>query len=611
MNTKNKKITTTFSITFLALTLLMIPATSGTAFASHTTTVSPSGESTVAYNGNCYAFIEGSFTFSAADADAQTKSVNGVVGHLATMSSAAEETAVDNTSAARGWIGFTQDPAFYGDAGQLGDGSLSGGDAGWGWVTGEPVVYTNWATGEPNNAGPAPFEDYAENNRFGSDWNDLDSGNPVNGYFVEFDGACPDVDDEVCDDTDQLCKTVVITEHGSDIDGIITVGELIQYDYTIDLNNNDGQTWYHVILQDHGFGADTNVGDPVIVNKDSDWSVDDMDLYNLDCELTQSNNKSHKEKLDCIVDSIQGNTDEIKPEGDLEFSAGEHASVSVTAYTDINPGQGKKDEPKREYTSCGIHSPNSGADVEYYLDDEKTNGPYFLETPAIYVEVYDYNLADLALGDCDEDGLNDAEDPEPFFPDSDLDGIENNLDDCPYNAEDVDGVLDEDGCPDTEVLFQNGWDSCFDNDCNINVDESLDLVESFVSYTNKTLDSLDVTFHFEGADNNRSYQVGIHNFPGNCLSDHATFGNVTQLVCVDDITRQGTTASVEAFEFGTVTTNGTGFAEKTFSITGITSDTYDVQFHVREGVGCIAGGNCVVIFQASGPFGTTESITIP
>ena len=57
MKTINKKTTKmTFSITFLAMTLLMMPATSGIAFADHTTTVS-SGESTVAFNGNCYAFI--------------------------------------------------------------------------------------------------------------------------------------------------------------------------------------------------------------------------------------------------------------------------------------------------------------------------------------------------------------------------------------------------------------------------------------------------------------------------------------------------------------------------------------------------------------------------
>ena len=97
MKTINRKTITTFSITFLAVTLLMMPATSGTAFADHTTTVS-SGESTVAYNGNCYAYIADGLTFGAAHIDAQTKSVNGISGHLATLNSAPEEEAADNAS---------------------------------------------------------------------------------------------------------------------------------------------------------------------------------------------------------------------------------------------------------------------------------------------------------------------------------------------------------------------------------------------------------------------------------------------------------------------------------------------------------------------------------
>jgi hypothetical protein len=677
MKTINKKTTMTFSITFLAMTLLMMPATSGTAFADHTTTVS-SGESTVAYNGNCYAFIDDALSYGDAFVDAQTKSVNGISGHLATYANGFEETASDSSGGdSIGWIGYTQDINYYGDALELDDGTF--GEAGWGWVTGEPVVYSNWAVNEPNDAGGN--EHYALNNWNAGAWNDGTFDGVSHPYYVEFEGACL----EVCDDSDQLCKTVVITEHGV-VDGIITVNELIQYDFTIDLNNNDVQTWYHVILQDHGFGADTNVGDPVIVDKDSDWSVDAMTLDNLDCELTQSNNKSHKEKLDCIVDSDQTGIkgfDEIIPSGDLEFSAGEHASVAVTAYTDINPGQGKKDTPKREYTSCGIHSPNSGADVEYYLDDQKTNGPYFLETPAIYVEVYDQ--ADL-LGDCDEDLIPDGVDNCPFTPnndqtntdgdeqgdacdaDDDNDGVLDDVDNCslipnadqadtdgdgvgdacdicpadtdndsdadnicvgstfnspatggddkcPLDAEDVDQIGDADGCPDTEVSFLYGWDSCSDVgalDCPFgNIDEKLDLANSYVSYSTPS-NGLDVSFHFDDADTSRSYQVGIHYFPGDFANCLVTFGGISAIACIDDLLRQGTTADVEAFEFGTLTTDGSGDGDFGLSLTGISADTYDVQFHVREAVGCNTVPNtCKVIFQAPGPYGTTEPIVIP
>jgi len=176
-----------------------------------TTTVSPSGEATVVFNGNCYAFIPGSTNFEDAFADASTKTVNGKSGHLATLNSVSEEAAVDSTSAFRGWIGFTQDPAFYGDPGELGDGSLSSGDAGWGWVTGEPVVYTNWNANpvqEPNNQGDD--ENYAENNFRGTFWNDLDDTDLINGYYVEFEDACPLFEKTLVDDlakSDIECTT--------------------------------------------------------------------------------------------------------------------------------------------------------------------------------------------------------------------------------------------------------------------------------------------------------------------------------------------------------------------------------------------------------------------
>jgi hypothetical protein len=197
--------------------------------------------------------------------------------------------------------------------------------------------------------------------------------------------------------------------------------------------------------------------------------------------------------------------------------------------------------------------------------------------------------------------------------DLDCDEILNENDKCPFTGEDFDGILDADGCPDTEVSFQYGWDNCFDNDCDfVQVDESLDLVNSYVSYSKVGEDDLDVTFHFEGADASREYQVGIHNYPSDCDFGHAFFGGIPQLVCIEPLTRQTVSQdAAEPFEFGTITTDGNGEGDASFWLTDIDPDTYDLQFHVRQGVGCIAGGNCAVIFQAPGPFGTTESITIP
>ncbi len=88
--------------------------------------------------------------------------------HLATITSAAENTLVVGNGA-RAWIGLTD---------QVTEGV-------WQWVTGEPLVYTAWAPGEPNNSGN---EDYAITNWSApGNWNDLP--NQSHPFIIEFDCA--------------------------------------------------------------------------------------------------------------------------------------------------------------------------------------------------------------------------------------------------------------------------------------------------------------------------------------------------------------------------------------------------------------------------------------
>ena len=91
----------------------------------------------------------------------------GMGAHLVTFSSAGEEAWVKATFGAatvgdQAWIGFTDDDAF---------GTTEGNFV---WVTGEPITYTNWSGGEPNdNPDFPPGEDYAMMNYWGGRWNDL------------------------------------------------------------------------------------------------------------------------------------------------------------------------------------------------------------------------------------------------------------------------------------------------------------------------------------------------------------------------------------------------------------------------------------------------------
>jgi len=104
-------------------------------------------------------------TWSAAKAAA-----TALGGHLLTISNAAENNLF--TGLGSHWAGFT-DEAVEGT---------------WVWVTGEPVTYTNWAGGEPNNSGGN--EDHMQINWSGTTWND-NNGSSAYPFIVEFDCVSP------------------------------------------------------------------------------------------------------------------------------------------------------------------------------------------------------------------------------------------------------------------------------------------------------------------------------------------------------------------------------------------------------------------------------------
>ena len=233
-------------------------------------------------------------------------------------------------------------------------------------------------------------------------------------------------DERVCnDDTgleESICKSVIIEDESGD--GIIYIGEKVTYFFVIDAVNTSSETWTNVHVADN-FGGDLAVGDVGIDL--TDWEHEQLDVFdfvnNLTCDLEQTGKKTFNEHLLCWVS------------GDGDLSPAETASVGVTAETDWNHGQSKKyirtegAQGTREYTSCGQHSPNSGATISYFLENEDPDNdePHVLYTPAITVDVFQND--DLSLSDCDGDEVSD------------------DVDQCPFRGLEETGFIDEFGCP--------------------------------------------------------------------------------------------------------------------------------------------------------------------
>ena len=133
-------------------------------------------------NGHYFQFVQQQLSWTDANAAANLATYNGVQGHLATDTSAAETAFFvahycdGNGDLIPGWLGGYQDTTaadFHEPAG------------GWRWVTGEPFTYTNWYPGMPDNSGGA--QNYIRSQTFFR-WDDFQniSSNFAPGYYVEF-----------------------------------------------------------------------------------------------------------------------------------------------------------------------------------------------------------------------------------------------------------------------------------------------------------------------------------------------------------------------------------------------------------------------------------------
>lgn len=146
---------------------------------------------------NCHYYeavsVPGGIIWQDAKVAAESLIFMGYQGHLVTITSQQEQDFIVTTfpqaiipGGLGYWIGGFQPP-----------GSPEP-DGGWEWVTGEPFVYTNWMTNEPNNAPPGEDAIHLDGRQIGGSplgaWNDVPSYNNmygIPGYIVEYDIPCP------------------------------------------------------------------------------------------------------------------------------------------------------------------------------------------------------------------------------------------------------------------------------------------------------------------------------------------------------------------------------------------------------------------------------------
>lgn len=149
-------------------------------------------DSTLSYSaetGSFYRYVSGTVDIATAQAAATAATLNGVAGHLVTITSADEQTFVHNLISADIWLSASDSQT---EGQWVWNGGAEDGVNFYNGAVGGTTVapfYTNWNGGEPNDYNTG--EDYAELRNSDGLWNDYGppQGSQTLGYVIEWDSG--------------------------------------------------------------------------------------------------------------------------------------------------------------------------------------------------------------------------------------------------------------------------------------------------------------------------------------------------------------------------------------------------------------------------------------
>jgi hypothetical protein len=170
------------------------------------------GSVTPGPSGHYYEYVQRSqgYTWSQSKAEAQTRSLYGLQGYLATITSQVENDFIASKLASDGWVGGSDDFNQINSAvGYTLYANQSAAEGNWYWITGPdagtlistgntpntvvaPNGFMNWAAGEPNNYGGGEYYIQLYSSNAGK-WNDLPASSSLSGYVVEYGGSTNDL----------------------------------------------------------------------------------------------------------------------------------------------------------------------------------------------------------------------------------------------------------------------------------------------------------------------------------------------------------------------------------------------------------------------------------